>query len=310
MFGPGRGPTAKQNQIDSVEEALALAEQQQAAGDYAGAMATLSLARQLDPHSMEAVHRMACLKHHHLGDREGALELYNLLLSTNDGSTNNAIVLRERADLLQYQFGHLQAALADYNAAGALSQDDPELFANRGELYLKQLDYEHAFADFERCLALNPHHARAVLGHEECQTMLNKLEKERANQRIKQALANLPTIEFERNKHNLDASDVEMLNEVSRIMAEFPRVRLKVTGITVNPNKIPLANNRAQACIDYTPTPGALVKPNSRNFFFEEKSRLSNFFGGCFVKKGIDKNRMEPYGIHGDQMATAFDPVD
>eukprot|EP01012_Entosiphon_sulcatum_P008674 TRINITY_DN14759_c0_g1_i1.p1 TRINITY_DN14759_c0_g1~~TRINITY_DN14759_c0_g1_i1.p1 ORF type:complete len:1252 (+),score=207.70 TRINITY_DN14759_c0_g1_i1:48-3803(+) len=104
--------------------------------------------------------------------------------------------------------------------------------------------------------------------------------REAAKRRLQEVLADLPTIDFEPNSAKLRGNDVASLNAVAGIMQEFPTVRLQVTGVTVNENKLQLANRRSEACISY------------------------------LVRRGIAVIRLEPRGIHGDRMATVFEPVE
>jgi tetratricopeptide (TPR) repeat protein len=61
----------------------------------------------------------------------------------------------------EYAAGDLKAAIADYEELVRSGQDTPNLFYNLGNAYFRQNNFGRAILNYERALALDPHHPEA-----------------------------------------------------------------------------------------------------------------------------------------------------
>eukprot|EP01012_Entosiphon_sulcatum_P045890 TRINITY_DN6139_c0_g1_i1.p1 TRINITY_DN6139_c0_g1~~TRINITY_DN6139_c0_g1_i1.p1 ORF type:complete len:629 (+),score=119.94 TRINITY_DN6139_c0_g1_i1:787-2673(+) len=226
----------------------------------------------------EALHKRATLRAGALGKPQEARADFSAACSLQPA---NPEIARNYADFLFKSLGALPDALEAYNSAIANGRNDAETTNLRGEV-MKALEQDPSMvlAEFEQALELDPNYEPARKNRDAMLPVVLEMQKQKAQQALLEAMEKLPTVEFEKNKANLDTTDTQSLDAVVRILNEFPRVRLRVEGTTVNKAKIPLALSRAEACISY------------------------------LVQKGIDKHRLEPFGSHGAKMATVFHPID
>jgi hypothetical protein len=58
----------------------------------------------------------------------------------------------------EYAAGDFKAAIADYEELVRSGQDTPNVFYNLGNAYFRQNNFGHAILNYERALALEPHH--------------------------------------------------------------------------------------------------------------------------------------------------------
>src|SRR5712691_8646012 len=61
----------------------------------------------------------------------------------------------------EYGAGDFKAAIEDYEAVVRSGQDTPNLFYNLGNAYFRTKDFGRAILNYERALALDPHHPEA-----------------------------------------------------------------------------------------------------------------------------------------------------
>ena len=61
----------------------------------------------------------------------------------------------------EYAAGDFKAAIADYEALVRAGQDAANLFYNLGNAYFRKSDFGRAILNYERALALDPHHPEA-----------------------------------------------------------------------------------------------------------------------------------------------------
>jgi tetratricopeptide (TPR) repeat protein len=61
----------------------------------------------------------------------------------------------------EYAAGDFKAAIADYEELVRSGQDTPNLFYNLGNAYFRQNNFGRAILNYERALALDPHHPEA-----------------------------------------------------------------------------------------------------------------------------------------------------
>src|SRR5438552_13859708 len=61
----------------------------------------------------------------------------------------------------EYAAGDFKAAIADYEELVRAGQDTPNVFYNLGNAYFRQNTFGHAILNYERALALEPHHPEA-----------------------------------------------------------------------------------------------------------------------------------------------------
>src|SRR5260370_41186559 len=61
----------------------------------------------------------------------------------------------------EYAAGDFKAAIADYEELMRSGQDTPNLFYNLGNAYFRQNNFGRAILNYERALALDPHHPEA-----------------------------------------------------------------------------------------------------------------------------------------------------
>jgi len=61
----------------------------------------------------------------------------------------------------EYAAGDFKAATADYEELVRSGQDAPNVFYNLGNAYFRQNNFGHAILNYERALALEPHHPEA-----------------------------------------------------------------------------------------------------------------------------------------------------
>src|SRR6267143_1718090 len=61
----------------------------------------------------------------------------------------------------KYAAGEFKAAIADYEELVRSGQDTPNVFYNLGNAYFRQKNFGHAILNYERALALDPHHPEA-----------------------------------------------------------------------------------------------------------------------------------------------------
>src|SRR5712692_5378225 len=58
----------------------------------------------------------------------------------------------------EYAAGNFKSAIADYEELVSSGQDTPNVFYNLGNAYFRQNSFGHAILNYERALALEPHH--------------------------------------------------------------------------------------------------------------------------------------------------------
>src|SRR5579864_9190371 len=58
----------------------------------------------------------------------------------------------------EYAAGDFDTAVRDYEELVRSRQDTPNLFYNLGNAYFRKKDFGHAILNYERALALDPHH--------------------------------------------------------------------------------------------------------------------------------------------------------
>src|SRR5438876_6535129 len=58
----------------------------------------------------------------------------------------------------EYAAGNFKSAIADYEELVRSGQDTPNVFYNLGNAYFRQNSFGHAILNYERALALEPHH--------------------------------------------------------------------------------------------------------------------------------------------------------
>src|SRR5947208_13386611 len=61
----------------------------------------------------------------------------------------------------EYAAGDFKAATADYEELARSGQDTPNVFYNLGNAYFRQNNFGRAILNYERALALEPHHPEA-----------------------------------------------------------------------------------------------------------------------------------------------------
>ena len=61
----------------------------------------------------------------------------------------------------EYAAGDFKAAIGDYEELVRSGQDTPNVFYNLGNAYFRKNDFGHAILNYERALALEPHHPEA-----------------------------------------------------------------------------------------------------------------------------------------------------
>src|SRR5205823_2389862 len=61
----------------------------------------------------------------------------------------------------EYAAGDFKAAIADYEELVRFGQDTPNVFYNLGNAYFRKNNFGHAILNYERALALEPHHPEA-----------------------------------------------------------------------------------------------------------------------------------------------------
>src|SRR5437660_12920211 len=61
----------------------------------------------------------------------------------------------------EYAAGDFKAAIDDYEELVRSGQDTPNLFYNLGNAYFRKNDFGRAILNYERALALDPHHPEA-----------------------------------------------------------------------------------------------------------------------------------------------------
>ena len=61
----------------------------------------------------------------------------------------------------EYAGGDFKAAIADYEELVRSGQDTPNVFYNLGNAYFRQNNFGRAILNYERALALEPHHPEA-----------------------------------------------------------------------------------------------------------------------------------------------------
>jgi tetratricopeptide (TPR) repeat protein len=61
----------------------------------------------------------------------------------------------------EYAAGDFKSAIADYEELVRSGQDTPNVFYNLGNAYFRQNNFGHAILNYERALALEPHHPEA-----------------------------------------------------------------------------------------------------------------------------------------------------
>src|SRR5205807_4717008 len=61
----------------------------------------------------------------------------------------------------EYAAGDFKAAIDDYEELVRSGQDTPNLFYNLGNAYFRKTDFGRAILNYERALALDPHHPEA-----------------------------------------------------------------------------------------------------------------------------------------------------
>src|SRR5436190_6309391 len=61
----------------------------------------------------------------------------------------------------EYAAGDFKAAIEDYDELARFGQDTPNLFYNLGNAYFRQSNFGRAILNYERALALEPHHPEA-----------------------------------------------------------------------------------------------------------------------------------------------------
>jgi tetratricopeptide (TPR) repeat protein len=61
----------------------------------------------------------------------------------------------------EYAAGDFKAAIADYEELVRSGQNTPNVFYNLGNAYFRKSDFGHAVLNYERALALDPHHPEA-----------------------------------------------------------------------------------------------------------------------------------------------------
>eukprot|EP01006_Ploeotia_vitrea_P051713 TRINITY_DN67594_c4_g1_i1.p1 TRINITY_DN67594_c4_g1~~TRINITY_DN67594_c4_g1_i1.p1 ORF type:complete len:1330 (+),score=213.54 TRINITY_DN67594_c4_g1_i1:275-3991(+) len=267
-----RGPPKKATPEDLLRQADEHIQQQ----EWDKAMQCVEQALEMSPGLVPAHLRKAHIYHYGTNQPDLASQEYGEALKQDHKC---AEAFRGRADLQQYIQHQPKAAKRDYDKAIKYGMQNADTYNNRCEAFMKLGDNSNAWNDVEIALQIDPNHARAQRNRDELLAEQQKEQKRKAEQAIKAAMSTLPTIQFERNRYELDAEDVESLNAVVGIMKMYPLIKLRVTGITVNKNKINLAKKRSQACVDY------------------------------ISERGVQKPRMEAVGVHGDQMATIFTPI-
>jgi tetratricopeptide (TPR) repeat protein len=97
------------------------------------------------------------IREHQLGNFQGVVDLYHLVLATNprfaEGHNNRGAAL--------HQLKRYDAALASYDQALALKPDYANAHANRAATLRKLSRPDEALASYNRAIALNPNHAEA-----------------------------------------------------------------------------------------------------------------------------------------------------
>src|SRR6266480_2103180 len=61
----------------------------------------------------------------------------------------------------EYAAGNFKSAIAGYEELVRSGQDTPNVFYNLGNAYFRQNSFGHAILNYERALALEPHHPEA-----------------------------------------------------------------------------------------------------------------------------------------------------
>jgi tetratricopeptide (TPR) repeat protein len=103
-----------------------------------------------------------------IGDLDRALADYNTAIGLDD---ENVAAYRARS-LLWRNRGHIDRALADLDRAIRLSFADPEVYRDRGLVWYERGRYDRAIADFNQAIKLSPAFAMAYLHRAEA--LLNK----------------------------------------------------------------------------------------------------------------------------------------
>jgi tetratricopeptide (TPR) repeat protein len=103
-----------------------------------------------------------------IGDLDRALADYNTAIGLDD---ENVAAYRARS-LLWRNRGHIDRALADLDRAIRLSFADPEVYRDRGLVWYERGRYDRAIADFNQAIKLAPSFALAYLHRAEA--LLNK----------------------------------------------------------------------------------------------------------------------------------------
>jgi len=100
-----------------------------------------------------------------VADQSGDTELTITLCSQVLGSGRLSVLERAAALLARgnahARIGDIDKALADYDQTVALQPQVPDLYANRGALYMAKHDYDQAIKDFDAAIRLKPDFALA-----------------------------------------------------------------------------------------------------------------------------------------------------
>jgi tetratricopeptide (TPR) repeat protein len=97
-------------------------------------------------------------------DPTAGLAQYDLWIASHDGDPQMAIALYGRCGLRAFGNLDLQLALADCDAALRLMHHDERALLNRGLVYLRMGDYDHAISDFSVTLKAHPDYNWALYG--------------------------------------------------------------------------------------------------------------------------------------------------
>lgn len=123
--------------------------------DYAAAISDYSQALALDTSLIDALIFRGVARFQQ-EDMQGAASDYQAALQQPGITATQQAQLRYNQALLLRRLGHVQAALAAYDAALALNPRDTDCLMNRGSLYAELGEYSAAITDYEAALAMNP----------------------------------------------------------------------------------------------------------------------------------------------------------
>ena len=153
-----------------------------AAGDYDAAIENLTKAIDMTPGEAKFYHRRATAYHDRgLANRSpddfaAAIADYNMTVNSDPEYQPN-LVYRWRADSYN-AIEDYPAAIADYNKALEIAPDDPILYCDRGNAYLRSGEYLKAKEDYVTAINLDPESRAGKAAYDNLQILVQALEQQ------------------------------------------------------------------------------------------------------------------------------------